>query len=51
MNQFIDLFVDEMVNVHQKLQIAEPPSESYPEVDLCMSNVKKTSIFFIQFLL
>ncbi|CAF4672276.1 unnamed protein product [Rotaria socialis] len=34
MNQFIDTFVDEMINVHQKLQIPEPASESYPDIDL-----------------
>jgi hypothetical protein len=36
MNQFIDSFVDEMTLVHNNLQINEPSSESYPEVDLCM---------------
>jgi hypothetical protein len=35
-NQFIDSFVDEMAAVHNKLQIPEPPNESYPEVDLRM---------------
>jgi hypothetical protein len=36
MNQFIDSFVDEMILTHNKLQISEPPSESYPDVDLRM---------------
>jgi hypothetical protein len=36
MNQFIDSFVDQMIAVHNKLQIVEPPSESYPDVDLSM---------------
>ena len=35
MNQFIDSFVDQMVLTHHKLQINEPSSESYPDVDLC----------------
>jgi hypothetical protein len=39
MNQFIDSFVDEMILTHNKLKINEPPSESYPEVDLRMYNV------------
>ncbi|CAF4192012.1 unnamed protein product, partial [Rotaria sordida] len=34
MNQFVDSFVDQMVIVHQKLQIDEPSSESYPDIDL-----------------
>ena len=34
-NQFIDSFVDQMILTHQKLQINEPSSESYPDVDLC----------------
>ena len=34
-NQFIDTFVDEMIIVHQTLQIPEPTSESYPDIDLC----------------
>ncbi|CAF3553959.1 unnamed protein product [Rotaria sp. Silwood1] len=33
-NQFIDSFVDTMIIVHQKLQIDEPSSESYPDIDL-----------------
>ncbi|CAF1189127.1 unnamed protein product [Rotaria sordida] len=34
MNQFVDSFVDQMIIVHQKLQIDEPSSESYPDIDL-----------------
>ncbi|CAF3908587.1 unnamed protein product [Rotaria magnacalcarata] len=34
MNQFVDAFVDTMVNVHQKLRIPEPASESYPDIDM-----------------
>jgi hypothetical protein len=42
MNQFIDSFVDQMIVIHNKLQIPEPSHESYPEVDLCMFTI----IFF-----
>jgi len=35
LNQFIDGFVDQMIASHQKLEINEPTSESYPEVDRC----------------
>ena len=45
MNQFIDLFVDQMIIVHQKLQIDEPSSESYPDIDLSVL-IKKKQIFF-----
>lgn len=34
-NQFLDGFVDEMIIIHNTLQIPEPTSESYPDVDLC----------------
>jgi hypothetical protein len=36
MNQFIDSFVDGMIMIHNKFQVAEPTSESYPDFDLCM---------------
>ncbi|CAF0839298.1 unnamed protein product [Adineta steineri] len=34
MNQFIDSFVDEMILIHNKCQIAEPTVESYPDFDI-----------------
>lgn len=44
MNQFLDSFVDEMVAIHNKLQINEPSNESYPDVDLRMWKIVLSDI-------
>jgi len=50
MNQFIDSFVDQMILIHNKLQINEPSTESYPDVDLRMWKrifFSKINLFFL----